>query len=644
MTTPESLFSLRLALVSSMLEARIASSAGARVDTASAMQAALRQQIAAYGDDVPATWLGTRAELSRTEEDVLWLLVAAETVPSVRGLVATLTGATELTASTIAEVVYGDAPSLVAHRELTHGRLARLELMQRTDGGDNATPDFRRALRAHPRVVALCLGDTSVANELERVAALSQRDTRADNVVVTAGGIDRTRSVMRDGNFIVAVGRRGTGRTSLLDAVARERGYRVLVVEGSRLSQERSALLIELHKIAREARLLDAAVLLRDLDALGSDVLDIIDHELLRELVRPCLATATIRPARAQWCRTTAIVELSAITGEQRAALWSRAIPTAAETDAKYLASTYPFAPAVIHAVGHALASLTSLKPSADEVIGCIDTVVDQRVGSLADRVTTSQTWDDVVLPDDQFGVVQAIIARVRQRDAVYETWGFATKLGKGLGVTALMSGPPGTGKTMTAALIAKELGLPLFQVDLSKIVSKWIGETEKHLGALFDAAEAGRAILLFDEADSLFGKRTDVKSSNDRHANLEVNFLLQRIERFSGICFLTTNHENAMDEAFRRRLSFHLRFAVPELEERVELWRRMLPPQAPVAQGVDFETLARKLSMSGGYIRNAVLRAAFAACDEGSPITMSHLWNAGVAEYEAIGKIASGL
>jgi SpoVK/Ycf46/Vps4 family AAA+-type ATPase len=268
--------------------------------------------------------------------------------------------------------------------------------------------------------------------------------------------------------------------------------------------------------------------------------------------------------------------------------------------------------------------------------------VLDDKLGDYAKRVDVTQTWDDLVLPQDQMDAIKYLVARIRQRRTVYEQWGFAAKVGKGLGTSALFSGPPGTGKTMVAALIAKELGLELYQVDMAKITSKWIGETERNLAALFDAAEAGHAILLFDEADSLFGKRTDVKSSNDRYANLETNYLLQRLESFTGICLLTTNHENAIDPAFQRRLSLHLRFDLPEAEEREQLWRAMLPAAAPVAPGLDVAGLARRFAMSGGYIRNAALRAAFMAADEGSAITTRHLECAAKLEYEGMGKIAA--
>jgi SpoVK/Ycf46/Vps4 family AAA+-type ATPase len=268
--------------------------------------------------------------------------------------------------------------------------------------------------------------------------------------------------------------------------------------------------------------------------------------------------------------------------------------------------------------------------------------VLDDRLGTLARRVTVTQSWDDVVLPGDQHDAIAELVARVRGRCRVYEDWGFAAKVGKGLGVSALFSGPPGTGKTMVAALIARELGLELYQVDSAKVVSKWIGETEKQLGTLFDAAEAGHAIVLFDEADALFGKRTDVKSSNDRYANLETNYLLQRLESFTGTCILTSNHDSLIDPAFQRRLSLHLRFELPDVTERERLWRAMLPAAAPVAAAIDFAGLARRYAMSGGYIRNAALRAAFLAAEADVAIGAAHLEHAARREYEALGKIAA--
>ena len=226
--------------------------------------------------------------------------------------------------------------------------------------------------------------------------------------------------------------------------------------------------------------------------------------------------------------------------------LWRSALKHGSEQDADFLASQYPLAPSLVIEATEAIhARLATHPASVDEamVLGAIRDVVDDRLGQYADRVEITQTWSDLVLSPDQRRAVDELIARIRQRRTVYEDWEFEKKVGRGLGVSALFSGPPGTGKTMIAGLIAKELQLELFQVDLSKLVSKWIGETEKHLAALFDAAEAGHAILLFDEADAMFSKRTDVRSSNDRYANLETNYLLQRLESYTGVCLLTSNH-----------------------------------------------------------------------------------------------------
>ena len=194
----------------------------------------------------------------------------------------------------------------------------------------------------------------------------------------------------------------------------------------------------------------------------------------------------------------------------------------------------------------------------------------------------------------------------------------------------------------MCSSDLADALQLDLYQVDLSKVVSKWVGETEKNLGELFDAAEAGHAILLFDEADSLFAKRTQVQSSNDRYANLEVNYLLQRMEAFAGIVILTTNHDAAIDEAFRRRLSLRVDFPVPEPDERERLWRALLPAEAALGPDIDYPALADRYEMTGGYIKNAALRAAFLAADEDAPIAMRHLDRAARAEYQAMGKVVA--
>jgi SpoVK/Ycf46/Vps4 family AAA+-type ATPase len=206
-----------------------------------------------------------------------------------------------------------------------------------------------------------------------------------------------------------------------------------------------------------------------------------------------------------------------------------------------------------------------------------------------------------------------------------------------------LFSGQPGTGKSMVAGLIAAELGLDLYVIDLSRIMSKWLGETEKNLARAFDAAEAGHVLLLFDEADTLLGRRTsEIRSANDRHANLETNFILARLEAFQGIAVFTTNLASAIDPAIMRRMSANIAFPFPDLEARAELWRRMIPAEAPTAGKIDFHKLAR-YELSGGFIRNVVLRAAYLAAREGKPIAMDQLERAARSEYNDRGSLTVG-
>ena len=266
-----------------------------------------------------------------------------------------------------------------------------------------------------------------------------------------------------------------------------------------------------------------------------------------------------------------------------------------------------------------------------------------ERLGELATRVDVKQKWDDLVLPPDTLEDVKALIARVKYAHHVYEKWGFKQKMPRGIGVAALFSGLPGTGKTMVAGLLALELDLELYQIDLSKVISKWVGETEKQLAKIFDAADAGHALLLFDEADSLFAKRTEVKSATDRYANLEVNFLLQRIESFGGVTILTTNLDASIDPALKRRLASHIVFQKPELAESMKLWEQMLEVgvHAPLAKPLQLEKLARTYeAMTGANIRNAVLAAAFTAASEGLAISQSHLERAARGEYRAMGRV----
>lgn len=259
---------------------------------------------------------------------------------------------------------------------------------------------------------------------------------------------------------------------------------------------------------------------------------------------------------------------------------------------------------------------------------------------SLAEKLETTLTWNDVILSEETIEPLMEIVTYARYQREVFEEWGFGNSMPYGRGNSSLFFGPPGTGKTMIAGIIARELGMDLFRIETSRVVSKYIGETEKNLGRIFDEAERGHAILLFDEADSLFAKRTEVNTSHDRYANLEVGYLLQRIEAFSGITFLTTNMRDNIDEAFARRIRFKIEFPKPDEDDRNRMWRLMIPPSAEKTSDIDFEHLSKAFDFTGANIRCAVLRAAFRAVESKAAIGNCELESAGIAVAKELGML----
>ncbi|MFY9820634.1 MAG: AAA family ATPase, partial [Thermoanaerobaculia bacterium] len=259
---------------------------------------------------------------------------------------------------------------------------------------------------------------------------------------------------------------------------------------------------------------------------------------------------------------------------------------------------------------------------------------------ALARRLTPCYTWEDIVLPDDVVRQLREIAGQVAHRSRVYEEWGFGAKLSRGRGISALFAGPSGTGKTMAAEVLAGHLDLDLYRIDLSSVVSKYIGETEKNLRRVFDEAERSGAILFFDEADALFGKRTEVKDSHDRYANIEISYLLQRMEEYRGLAILATNLRSHLDQAFLRRLRFLIDFPFPDSSQRQRIWQRVFPPSAATA-GLDFAALGR-LEIPGGNIKNIALNASFLAAGEESQVRMEHILKAARREYVKIEKLVS--
>lgn len=304
------------------------------------------------------------------------------------------------------------------------------------------------------------------------------------------------------------------------------------------------------------------------------------------------------------------------------------------------LLAQFSFAAGDIQAIGFAIAAETESHNGLDiehTIWNACRVQARLRLAGLAQRIDSGAAWDDLVLPDEQLATLRQIAAHVRQRGRVYEQWGFSAKGPRGLGISALFAGVSGAGKTLAAEVLANHLRLDLYRIDLSAVVSKYIGETEKNLRRIFDAADAGGAILLFDEADALFGKRSEVKDSHDRYANIEVSYLLQRMEAYRGLAILTTNLKSALDPAFLRRIRFVVNFPFPDAPHRARIWQRIFPPETPTEM-LDPALLAR-LNIAGGNIRNIALNAAFLAADAGEPVRMTHVLSAARSEYQKLEK-----
>ena len=265
-----------------------------------------------------------------------------------------------------------------------------------------------------------------------------------------------------------------------------------------------------------------------------------------------------------------------------------------------------------------------------------------RKLATLARKITPHYSWDDIVLPVDRLRQLQEITNTVKYRARVYDEWGFDRKLALGKGLNVLFAGPSGTGKTMAAEIMAQELGLDLYKIDLSTVVSKYIGETEKNLARIFEEAETSNAILFFDEADALFGKRSEVRDSHDRYANIEISYLLQKMEEYEGVVILATNLRKNMDDAFVRRMHFTVEFPFPDERHRLGIWEKILPAEMPRSTDLDFGFMARRFELTGGNIRNIALASAFLAANDGQVVEMGHLLRATQREYQKMGKVVT--
>jgi SpoVK/Ycf46/Vps4 family AAA+-type ATPase len=523
-------------------------------------------------------------------------------------------------------------------------------------GGSADSPLIYKRVRLSERALGFLSGQMAPPSSvLGTAASFTEQPPGADAYLLEDPTlIGRVARASSPDQLVILRGAPGVGRKSIAGAAARELRRPLLVVDLSRVSLDPNELAQTLATWFREARMQHAMLVLDRAD-------EFADREgqaglwpvLLERIARSELLITLVCSNRPPWLARIkrVLCELSVPfpSEETQHRLWVRHLPptlTLTGLSLDEIVRTYSLSCEAIIATADELGRMDQVHGRGgvvdhEIVVEIVRKRLAHQLGALADVVRTTMEWKDVVLSDEIYDRVIEFLNFARHRQAVMRDMGFGRKLAYGRGLSALFSGPPGTGKTMICTLLAKELGMELYRIDLSQVVNKYIGETEKNLGRVFDEASRGQVMLLFDEADSIFAKRTEVKSSHDRYANLEVNYLLQRMEGHEGIVVLTTNSETSIDRAFLRRIRFRVRFPAPADADRERLWRGMVPKEVKLAPDVDFRALAERFPMAGGNIMNALVRAAISAAASGQPVGQTHLIWAAELEYSEMGFLA---
>jgi hypothetical protein len=606
-------------------------------------QAAAAMQEAAKIDPPPALLiLAQRLGLSQFEQQVLILCLGMELDPSVAGLCARCQKDPARTYPTfaLAFMLFENASwdAISPERPLRFWRL--IEIIQ--PGGQ---PFTTSALRADERILNYCKGLNYLDDRLlpmvnpidlaARMTSLpaSHREN-VDTIVNRLRLVEENRSLP----IIQLLGADPASKQLVATEAAGAVGLHLYRLPATLLPTQSADIETLARLWQRESLLLPIALYL-DALALGPEAIASGQLSAVTRLLER-LEGAVFLDTRESWPglhKPTLAIDVTRPTSVEQGAAWESVLGPAAGDSPAQLAAQFNLSFTTIQQLAQeCLSGQTSDQSTLHGRLweACLTNTRPQ-LDTLAERIRPHATWDDIVLPATETGFLHEIAEQVAQRATVYEKWGFGHKMNRGLGISALFAGDSGTGKTMAAEVIANDLRLNLYRIDLSAVVSKYIGETEKNLRRLFDAAENGGAILFFDEADALFGKRSEVKDSHDRYANIEINYLLQRMEAYRGLAILATNMKSALDPAFMRRLRFIVPFPFPGVEERKVIWEKVFPANVPKGK-LDFDRLAR-LSIAGGHIHSIALHAAFLAVRAGSSVTMPLVLEAARAEFRKI-------
>lgn len=547
---------------------------------------------------------------------------------------------------------------------------------------DRSRPEARENLLAcelklPPRVAGLILGrealaaNTSYSSLLEPDVTLDQvvlpDQVRADLEGLLSAqpqlakrleewGFHRILPTGR-GVVVLLTGPPGTGKSTLARALAQRLGKRILIVDAPKLFEASKAIEEQADDLFQEARLQDAVVLFDECEFLFGGRLS--GNRTLGTLLRAMdrfdglVVLATNLPEKLDPAldrRVLLRVALEVPPPALRQKIWEchlpKEVPLADDVDLTQLAKRYDVSGgyirnAVLLAVSRALARAGAKALTLEDLDLAAQAQLRGDISSYAERTHAGLSLDMLILPEDIHSQILEIIAAGRNRAQVLYGWGFNERITTGKGMVVLLSGDPGTGKTLSAEVIAAELGMSLYRINPAKVVSKFVGETEKNLNEILAQAKSMHAILFFDEADALFSSRVaKVETANDRFVNMETNFLLQQLERYEGIVILATNLETSIDQAFKRRIHYHVTIPFPDPPARARIWQRLLPERAPVTPGIDFLRLGRTFDLAGGHIKNAVMRAAYLAAQRETTISMALLAEAAEKECAAAGKL----